>query len=436
VQINLPSAWNGRFFMYGNGGYAGEPAEQYAEVRDKALAEGFATAWTDTGHRSNSSDGQFTGGQFAMDPVAFKNYTYYAVHATAAFAKMVIGDFYKAAPNYSYWSGCSTGGRQGVMEAYRYPTDFNGILAGAPVVDGTSMMIKGLWRQTATERTGLTLGKLQTAFRAALAVCDAKDGLKDGLISDPRKCDFNPRRDVAQCTENTKSDACLTEKQAEALQKIYDGPPKVAGTPNWVRDYPGIEDKSVASGWVLDDSGADKAKNRLAVMADSWMKYFSFKNPSYDASTFNFKADPARAREPDRLMNPKLDFDKFIKFGGKMITYWGWADTALNPAMGINFYDHLVAKYGLSKTQAYYRLFMIPGMAHCSGGYGPSLIDGLPQLIDWVEKGDAPNRLPAKSPAGDKAAYNRSYCKYPEVTRYRSGDKENPENYVCEAPVR
>jgi feruloyl esterase len=431
-EVNLPLAWNGRLYMYGNGGYAGEDsAAPYIQPkRDNALANGFATAWTDTGHRASLQPA----GTFAQSPVALTNHAYLAVHVTVEFAKQLAAAFYGHAPNFSYWDGCSTGGRQGVMEAYRFPKDFNGILAGAPTLDWTSIMIKGLWRQSATQGTGLTVEKLQTVFKTVMSQCDAIDGLKDGLIDDPRQCAFDPHRDVPRCAAGEDGDACLTARQADALQKIYDGPPKGSGMPDWVREYPGFEESSIigdgnaGAHWVLTRDGSP---NTLALMADSWMKYLSFKNPAYDASKFDFIRDPSRARAADEEMNPKPDLRAFNDTGGKMIMWWGWSDMALNAGMGIDFYDRVVANVGLANTQKFYRFYLIPGVAHCAGGYGPCDVDGMPALIDWVEKGVAPERLAARRVVGGKTVYNRAYCAYPAATRYQSGDPEVPANYQC-----
>ena len=430
-EINLPLAWNARLYMYGNGGYSGEDptAPSIQSKRDNALANGFATAWTDTGHRALSHPG----GTFAQSHVALTNHAYLAVHLTVEFAKQLAAAFYGSAPSFSYWDGCSTGGRQGVMEAYRFPTDFNGILAAAPTLDWTSIMIEGLWQRAATQGTGLTVKKLETVFKAVISHCDAMDGLEDGLIDDPRQCMFDPHRDVARCAAGEDGDACLTRRQADALQKIYDGPPKGPGMPNWVREYPGFESSSAltANGgaeWILTRDGSP---NTLTVMADSWLKYFSFGDPTYDVSKFDFARDPARARAADEEMNPKPDLKAFDNAGGKMITWWGWSDAALNPGMGIDFYDRVVTEYGLEEAQKFYRLYLIPGVSHCTGGYGPCDVDGMPALLDWVEKGIAPQRLNVRRTVGGKTVYNRAYCAYPAATRYTGGDPEVTDNFHC-----
>jgi hypothetical protein len=436
-EVDLPLKWNGRLYMYGNGGYAGEDhkiSPHLQEKRNYALLNGFATAWTDTGHQASDYPGSpFAAGAFAQDPVALTNHAHLAVHRTVTFAKQLIGAFYGRPTDYAYWDGCSTGGRQGVMEAQRYPSDFNGVLAGAPTLDWTSIMIKGLWRQLVTKNTGLTLEKLQTVFEAAISKCDEVDGLVDGLIDDPRRCVFDPRVDVPRCAPGQDGPTGLTEQQAQAMQKLYDGPPKGPGVPNWVRDYPGSEHRSVI---IHENAGADwligqnDQPNTIAVMAGAWMKYFAFKDPSYDPETFDFIKDPIRARGADEEMNPKADLSDFSAAGGKMIIWWGWTDMALNAGMGIDYYDRLVEKFGLEEIQGFCRFFLIPGVAHCEGGYGPRDVDGMPALIDWVEAGVPPERLAARRIDEGQVIYNRAYFAYPRSTVYIGGDPEAPENYV------
>lgn len=424
-QINLPLNWNGRLYMFGNGGYAGEEADAPAQqlARDRALERGFATARTDTGHLASKAPLA----AFALDETALVNHAYQAVHATVTYAKEAAAAYYGLPPRFSYWDGCSTGGRQGLMSATLFPKDFNGILAKAPTLDWTSIMIKGLWRQAAVQGTGLTIGKLKTVFDAVLELCDANDGLRDGLLDDPRRCAFDVRSLVPLCTSQD-SDACLTDPQADALRKIYDGPPKGPGTPDWLGELPGFEAPSTSAGWVIN---ADSSPNQLFVFADSWMKFIAFKDPDYDSGNFDFVHDPPRARAGDDMMNPKTELDAFRAAGGKMITYWGWSDTALNAGMGIAFYDQVLAEYGLRGAQDFYRFFLVPGVAHCQGGYGPDTIDAMTPLIAWVEHGVAPERLAAQKIEAGKIIYNRAYCPYPLVTRHEGGDPETPENYRC-----
>lgn len=430
-QINLPTAWNGRLYMFGNGGYAGEDAEAPREQasRSRGLANGFVTARTDTGHLA-SAEPLAT---FALDRVRLVNHGYQAVHDTAAYAKAVAAAYYGTGPRYAYWDGCSTGGREGVMSAQRFPADFDGIVAGAPTLDWSSIMIKGLWDSRALRGSGLTFAKMGLVFQAVLSKCDALDGLADGLIDDPRRCDFDPRRDLPGCGPGGEGATCFTASEAAALSKLYAGPPKGPATPAWTYQTPGFEHSSTLAPFTMM---ADGSPDVLTIFATSWMKYIGLKDPNYDPASFDFQADPARIRGADAVFNPTPDLSAFKARGGRMITFWGWADTALNPQMGLDYYDRLVGRYGLAGTQDFYRLFLIPGVAHCGGGYGPDEIDAMTEVITWVETGVAPARLPARGRGSDGARdYNRAYCPYPAATRHEgAGDPEDPRSYACAAP--
>jgi len=429
-QINLPTRWNGRLYMFGNGGYAGEDAESPQEQasRDVALKNGFATARTDTGHLAAEAPLA----TFARDPDALINHGYRAVHETIAYAKALAGAFYGMAPRYAYWDGCSTGGREGVMSAQRYPSDFDGIVAAAPTLDWSTIMIKGLWNQSALRDSGLTFEKMDQVFKAVMADCDGLDGVKDGLIGDPRRCLFDPAKDLPACGSAEANTACFTPNQIAALRKLYAGPPKGPGTPAWVFQHPGFEHRSTLVPFTMMPDGSP---NVLTVFAVSWMRYIGFKDPDYDSSGFDFNRDPTRIRGSDAVFNPTPDLAAFKARGGKMITFWGWSDTALNPQMGIDYYGKVVRRFGLRQTQDFYRLFLIPGMAHCSGGYGPDHIDAMTAVIAWVENGVAPERLAARRIDDGAATYSRAYCPYPAATKYKgSGDPEDPRSYACASP--
>ncbi|MDP3491592.1 MAG: tannase/feruloyl esterase family alpha/beta hydrolase [Hyphomonadaceae bacterium] len=421
--VKLPVSWNGRLYMSGNGGYAGEDldAQYYRASVDRALSRGFLTVRTDTGHRAATEPAA----TFAADRTKLVNHGYLAVHATVTYAKQVAEAYYGARPRYSYWDGCSTGGRQGVMSANRYPEDFDGISAAAPTLDWSSIMLKGAWNERALAGSGLTRGKWETLFAGVMRQCDGLDGLKDGLIGDPRQCRVDLGK-VRTCAAGETADTCLTPLQKERIAKIYAGPPKVAGVPAWLNQWPGAENPKTLERFVLAPPGQP---NLLAAFAQSWMVWIAFKDPAYDWTRFDFNRDPPQMRVENEIWNPDPDLARFKARGGKMITWWGTSDTALNPQMGLNFYDQLVSRDGLSATQDYYRFFLVPGVGHCSGGYGPDVVDPLTPLVKWVEEGAPPVRLPARSADG---RYNRAYCPYPATTRYLGkGDPENPASYRC-----
>jgi feruloyl esterase len=316
------------------------------------------------------------------------------------------------------------------MAAQRYPEDFDGIVAIAPTLDWNSIMIKGLWQQRAIAGTGLDAVRMKSVFEAVMRRCDADDGLKDGLVGAPGACDFDPGRDVPRCAMGNSASACLTDRQVDALRRVYAGPAVLAQeNVNHFAQLPGFEAPSTVAPFFLQANGSPPA---LPLMAESWMRYIVFADERFDVASYDFVADRNRGAAIDDIMNPKPQLDAFRARGGRMITYWGWSDAALNPQMGIAFYEQLRARYGYDDLQRFYRLFLVPGVAHCTGGYGPDVIDALTPLIDWVEKDLAPARLEARSPATAPVQYRRSYCPYPAQTRYRgTGRTEDPASFAC-----
>jgi hypothetical protein len=430
-EINLPTQWNGRLWMYGNGGFAGEDANapKEAESRAAGLSKGFATARTDTGHL----DAKEPLASFAYNRLdKLVDHGYRAVHETVTLAKAVANDYYARMPAYSYWDGCSTGGRQGMMSASKYPADFDGIMAGAPTLRWSDVMMKGLANDQALKAAPtLTQPKLANVFKAILAKCDAKDGVTDGLLSNPPGCDFNPKVDLPQCGAAV-TDACFTDAETTALQKLRDGP-KIKGA-NYFPQYWGVEDPSTAIPWLFWPGGPSPTV--LTLFGESYMKYFAFEtqDPAYDWSKFNFDTDPDRMSRINSILNPEPELAAFKARNGKSLTYWGWADAALIPILGTDHYNAVSAKLGLAQTKSFYRMFFIPGVAHCSGGDGPSQIVAMTPLIEWVEAGKAPDRLPAKLVTAGVTKYNRSYCPYPQATVHTGGDTESTANWHCEEP--
>jgi feruloyl esterase len=421
--VRLPLAWNGRLYMSGNGGFAGhDPVTMFPVGTNGALARGFMTVREDTGHKDNYTDSAW----FYEDRTKVINHAYLAQHEAVTYAKELARAFYGARPKFSYWDGCSTGGREGVMAATRYPEDFDGIFAGAPTLVWSAIMLKGAWNERQLNGSGLTAAKFATVFKSVMNQCDGLDGVKDGLISDPRVCHVDIG-EIPSCASGEDAGSCLTPMQKDRLVKLYAGPPKEAGVPKWLWLYPGFESPESATPFVLGPGGQPGA---LGGMADTWMRHVAFPGESFDwRRSFDFRHAPPRLRRFDDLLDPAPNLDAFARRGGKMITWWGLADTALNPQMGIDYYDQVAARMGMKRLQSFYRLYLIPGVGHCWGGYGPSAIDPMSPLIKWVERGEAPGRLPARSADGK---YNRAYCAYPARTVYKgSGDPENPANYEC-----
>jgi len=442
-EVSLPSKWNGRFYMIGNGGHAGEALDDAGRVaqRNEALRLGFAFAQTNTGHDARKEPG----GTFVMsNPQKAIDYAWRAVHLTATTAKDITKDYYGKAVSRAYWNSCSNGGRQGLLEAQRFPEDFDGIVANAPWVDQTGFTIGAMWNQKALSQAPVTPAKLALVADKVMAKCDAIDGLKDGLIDDPRKCNFNPARDVPACAAGSDSADCLTPAQAETVAKIYGGPMS-NGRPFYPGYMPGSEavvtglfGGGTGSGWMnVIVSPQPDGKPADFNLAENTMRYLvpSPPQPDYDYKTFDFDRDihlldawskKADAKDPD--------LSKFHKRGGRLLMTYGWADSILQPMAGVNYYEQAVAKNGPA-TSDFFRLFMVPGMAHCGGGIGPDRHDPMTAMINWVEKDKAPASMVASRVVDNKVVRTRPLCAYPQVARYSGqGSIDDASNFRCVAP--
>jgi len=439
-EVNLPAAWNGRVYMIGNGGLAGEGFDdpRRAQERAAALEHGFAIASTNTGHYATEEPG----GTFVLsNPQKAIDYAYRAVHVTAVTAKEIASRYYEEPVAYSYWNSCSNGGRQGLLEAQRYPSDFDGIVANAPWVDQTGFAIGAIWNQQALDDAGITPAKMSLVAERVMAACDAVDGLEDGLIDDPRNCSFEVARDVPICPAGTDADSCLTPEQADAIQKVYDGPTNSRGE----QLFPGFMLGSEAlvtgpngtqqTGWanliLPTQPGAKPADFNLA---ESLFRYLVFDppQPDYDYRTFDFDRDVALFERWAETANATdTDLAEFRARGGKLIITYGWADAILQPLMGVDYYEKAAAANGPDAT-SFMRLFMVPGMAHCAGGIGPDQYDAVTAVIDWVETGKAPDALVAKKIVDGSVTRSRPLCPYPQVARYDGdGSIDDAANFVC-----
>jgi hypothetical protein len=439
IEVNLPVAWNGRIYMHGNGGFAGETPEtgERPRVRSTALANGFVTVTTNTGHDAASEPLA----KFAESQQKRIDYAFRAVHLTAMESKRIAGAYYGRAAAYAYWDGCSTGGRQGLISAQRFPADFDGIVAGAPVLAFVDTVTQSLWNGLVLTDTPVSLEKIKLVGNAVYHLCDAKDGLADGLIDDPRNCNFDPERDVTQCATGRDAPTCLTQAQSAAIKKIYAGV-----TTNGKRahfGYPVGAEIAGASDADLPRSGWEQwlivepgKKSLQHLFGESFVKYFAFAkpDPNYDVTNFNFDKDLPRLDEVRRLLdatNP--DLSVFRNRGGKLLMYFGWADMALPPLMGIDYFERALAKNG-PRTPDFFRLFMVPGMFHCSGGVGPDRFDAMTALINWVETNTPPASLLAARVEAGKIVRARPLCPYPQVARYSgSGSIDEAANFACQS---
>ena len=431
-EVNLPLQWNGRLYMYGNGGLAGTPAIDPGKQaqRDLALAHGFATAYTDTGHDKRVH----SGGTFAYKNFQrLVDYGFRAVHLTVVSAKQLASHLYGQAPNHSYWNGCSTGGRQGMIAAQRFPEDFSGIIAGAPAADYSGLKFSQAWRVSAIINSGLNEAEALELASHIYAACDDLDGVEDGLISDPRRCDFDVQRDLPKCS-GAETNACFNDTERAALTKYY-APVELQGNEVYPAMLVGSEirgasyDGTQRSGWypwLLNDSGPVL----LDLLGSDFFRYMAFieDRPEFDWTTFDFAQAPDNLDEFRTIVdavNP--DLSAFKANGGKLLTYFGWADPDINPLTLLAYRDQVKALD--SGIDDFFRTFMLPGMFHCRGGPGPDRFDAMTALIEWVEQDRAPQML--ETWHQDRRLEPRPSCAYPaEALPNRTG------TLVCTTPDR
>jgi feruloyl esterase len=428
-EVRLPPEWNGRFVMIGNGGYAGEALDS-PQRYGRALRRGFAVAATDTGH-SGATEPNAT---FAADRQKLLDYAFRSLHVTAEAAKMLMRAYYGAGPTKSYFEGCSTGGRQALILAQRFPNDFDGITVGAPVLNFTGTMLHYVQVEQAAKAGAVSPTKMPALAAKIYDSCDAKDGLKDGLIDDPRRCDFQPARDLPRCEAGSDKPDCFTAPQIATLEayygetksngkRIFPGWPvggEIAGQPGG----PGVDP------WSFHDGGPTLARS----FSEGFFRYLvpAKPDPQYDIAQFNFDRDLAKLDNIHRVIDATdTDLSGFQKRGGKLLMYFGWADPALNPLMGVEYYEAVTERMGAG-TKDFFRLFMAPGMFHCGGGPGPNAFDTLSPLSDWVEQGKAPDSLLATKAAAGKVVRTRPLCPYPQVAKYKgTGSIDDAANFAC-----
>jgi tannase/feruloyl esterase len=434
--VKLPTNWNSRFYMVGGGGYAGQLS---LGPMNAGLQKGYATATTDTGHDAAKEPLGAFAERRPDNPNADRkklDYAYLAVHNTAALAKQIIKSYYGGDAKYSYWVGCSTGGRQGLMEAQRYPEDFDGYLIGAPVLKQSHEGMRGIWNAQAvsTGPGAVAYNKLPLLAEAVYKKCDGVDGLQDRLITDPRQCGFDPLQDLPKCSGEVEGKDCFTTAQLEGLRKVYDGVRNSKG----LLLYPGqplgaevvINGRSGWQGSIGGDGGMG------LIFGETFMRFLAFepqRGRAWNWRQFNFDADPPQMAAFSKLIdatNP--DLSRLKKRGGKIIHYHGWADALVNPQMSVDYYEAALKKMGVRQTKEFYRLYMVPGMFHCAGGVGCDRADWFAPLVEWVEKGVVPGEIKSSRVENGETVRTRPQCVYPEVARYNGqGDINKAENFTC-----
>lgn len=417
IEVWLPAAnWNKKLQSVGNGGWAG--VISYSAMAD-ALREGYATASTDTGHVGGS-------GSFALGhQEKLIDFGWRSEHEMTVKAKAITQTFYGSAPSLSYWNGCSTGGRQGLKEAQMFPNDYDGIIAGAPA-NRTAISLWIAFAVLKDKDSYIPPAKYPVIHQAAIAACDAKDGLKDGLISDPTKCDFDPK---ALLCKNGDGPSCLTAPQAEAAKKIY-SPAKNPRTGQEL--FPSLVPGSEL-GWGIQAAGPEPSQN----IYDQF-RYVVYKDPNWDWRTFDFDKGLAKSEEPDNLVMNATDpnLKAFFAHDGKLLMYHGWSDPNVSPLNTVKYYKSVVDTMGgAAKTSNNIRLFMEPGMGHCGGGEGPNTFDKVAALEQWVEHKKAPDGIVASHSTAGAVDRTRPLCAYPEVAKYKgSGSIDEAANFACVLP--
>jgi pimeloyl-ACP methyl ester carboxylesterase len=422
VGLPMDGRWNGRLQSVGGGGYAGA-----ANVPTAAIAAGFVGVTTDTGHSG-------TGGSFGMLPSGQPNtplqidFAYRSEHLMSVIGRQLAQAFYGEPPAHMYWNGCSTGGRQGLMMAQRYPDDYDGIVAGAPAIHWDRFQAAQIWPQVAMRRENagvIARAKLTLATNAAVAACDAKDGVVDKVIDDPRTCRFDAH--TLRCRAGDSGDTCLTEGEANAINKIWEGP-AVGGRRLWWGPRPGTDLSALAG------------QNPFPIAVEQ-PRYWVYSDPSWSWQSLdyaNYEAffDLTTKRVGPLMATDDPDLSRFKNRGGKLIMWHGWADPLIMPDGTIDYYDAVTQKLGggYDQTRTFARLFMAPGVGHCGGGEGPAPQGVLDAVVKWVELGEAPATLSASRSLPAGATRTRPLCLYPDVAVWKgSGSTDDAANFVCRA---
>jgi feruloyl esterase len=417
MEVWLPAAnWNGKFLMVGNGGWNGN-VDRNAIAN--GLRRGYAAASTDTGHEGG-------GGPWMANAEKLVDFGYRAVHETTAKAKALINAFYGNTPRLSYFQGCSAGGRQGLKSAQMFPEDFNGIVAGAPALNTTGRAAFAVYAAQALrkeEGSYIPATKYPAIHAAVMQACDAKDGVTDGVLENPRACSFDPK--VIECKAGVDDASCLTPAQVVAARALY-APLKNSRTGTLI--FTGLEPGS-EKGWSTFGG------QQPFVVATQMYQQMVFKNPSWEYKALNFDSDMALVDSIEKgnvnAMNPNLQ--PFLSRGGKLIQYHGWADQQIPPGTSPEYYQAVTQRLGgADKVKGGYRLFMVPGMGHCGGGDGTSTFDMLAALERWVEGGQAPDSIPASRVAEGRTDRTRPLCSYPQVATFKgTGSPDEASNFVC-----
>ena len=433
VFVALPmQGWNGRYQATGGGGYAGGSPNNITQPADL----GYVSSATDTGHAGGS-------GSFALDANGRLNWQLIrdnaslGVHQMTLVSKALTRALYGTPPRYSYFNGCSSGGRQGLMEAQRFPDDYDGILAIAPAINWAQFLPADMWPQVVMLDTGnfVPACKADLATAAAVKACDTIDGVEDGVLEDPRRCTFDPKALVG-----THTDGCgaFTSADAAVIQKTWDGPRRAGGAKMWYGLARGAPLTRLAG-----TTGSPPAGQPFRIALE-WLRYFLLQDPSWDWTTltparFEQLFDQSVEQYEAVIGTADPDLSNFRKSNGKLLIWHGWSDELIPPEGAIDYLDRVTERMGGRKeTDKFVRLFMAPGVGHCGGGPGPPPSETLDALLRWVEDGAAPDSLRAiRRDAAGAVIRSRPLCPYPLVARYKGrGSTDDIASFECRAPLR
>lgn len=425
----LPNDWNGQLLMVGNGGFAGYLAPV------SGANEGFLAITTNTGHEGDATDARW-----ALDDVERQvDYGYLAVHEAAEVGKALARAYYGTDPRFAYFEGCSNGGRQALMEAQRFPLDFDGILAGAPAYNFSDIGAAFLRNTRANfpaparlTRNVVTPENVKLLSAQVLEACDAIDGVTDGVIDDPRRCHVD-LSSITTCPNEQPAGDCLTKAQRAVIATIY-SPTRVGGR----EIYPGqpFGGEGEPGGWIDWITGSRQRNGEVQTPLQARFaiafRYFVAEDSSWDYATYDLSHWTRDVRLLRTFLNATSpDLSAFVAHGGKLILFHGWADPALNPLSTIAYYEQVAKRDPGSLANV--RLYLLPGVLHCSGGAGPDQVPFLPALRDWVERGNAPDRLIAtKFDRRRTAVRTRPVCPYPQHEAYTGrGSTDSASSFVC-----
>jgi feruloyl esterase len=477
--VALPDSWGGTYWQTGNGGAAGSLGSI-----TNGISRGYVAASGSGGHDANvgGPEGHYDGATWVPDPTfrfayppgnaaadgKVLDYCTGSVHVTKLLVLDMIEAYYGKGvqPDRSYYNACSTGGRQGLIEAQRFPNDFDGLVIGAPVHYLSRITQRGVWERQAlaidpwTATGGTVLPKLPILAAKVMEKCDATDGLKDGLIDDPRTCNFNPLTDLPYCDKDVDGAACFTSKQRKAIKMVYDGPPGLSFSARYPSHAFGSEEMvpgttaatSNWAGWIVPSPYTPTAVSRGFDLGAGWVQWVGLPlsgegGPAWDWTTYSWTGgDPQQvvANTAPKCDATDPELWALRARGAKIIHYDGWPDPATGAFMTVKYYDDVLRHMGVEHTKSFYKLYMVPGMGHCGGGTGCGTVDWQTIVEDWVERGIEPEAIVgSRTERGNPAdpdnymtARTRPLCPYPEVARWDgTGSIDNAASFSCVPPV-